>query len=299
MSKLNLLIIHELKSDLRTKSFWLTTFLTPILMVAFGVVIAFLTEDSETTRNLTNPGAPDVNELSDLQIMGMLSGILLAIFLMIYGGQIFGKVKKEKINRVMEVMATCVPGRTMMLAKIISVGLLGILQLVLWGVIIGAIIIGVTIFSTPNVEQDVSHTPNILLGIIWTLLFFVGGYIFYGSLYAACGAMTDKDNENQGYMTIITFCILGTFYFGEYAVSHPDNPLVTFFGFFPLTSPTIAAVNAVSESWPLWCSILSVVVLYLFAAGSVILSGKIYTSSLLLKGRKFTPKDIMTFLKSK
>ena len=140
---------------------------------------------------------------------------------------------------------------------------------------------------------------RIYIGLLWSILFFLGGYVFYGSLYAACGAMSDKDNENQTYMTVITFLLLGSFYIGEYAVMNAGSPLVIFCSFFPFTSPTIAAVNSIAGTIPVWQSIISLVVLYAFAAISVSLSGKIYTSSLLLKGKRFTPKDILLFLKSK
>lgn len=299
MSKLGLIIKNEYLTDIKSKSFWLGTIIAPILFIAFSLIIGYVISDSETTKKLANPTAPDADEMSGIQVMGMLAGMLLSLFLMIYGSQIYGKVKKEKVNRVMEVMATCVPGRTMMLAKILSVGLLGLTQLLIWGVMVCGVLIGVSAFMSEPMPEEIKSDPRIIVGLIWTFLFFVGGYLFYGSIYAACGAMTDKDNENQTYMTVITFFLLGSLYIGEYAVTHPDNPFIIFCSFFPFTSPTIAAVNAVSGAVSFWQSIGALVVLYLFGAVSISLSGKIYTSSLLLKGRKFTPKDLITFLKAK
>lgn len=299
MSKLGLLIKNEYATDIKSKSFWIGTIVAPILFIAFSLVMGYVISDSETTKKLTNPTAPEADEMSGVQLMGMLAGMLLSLFLMIYGSQIYGKVKKEKVNRVMEVMATCVPGRTMMLAKVVSVGLLGFTQLLIWGAIVCAVAVGYTAVMNEPIPEGISTDPRIPLALIWTILFFIGGYIFYGAIYAACGAMTDKDNENQAYMTIITFFLLGSLYVGEYAVNHPDNPFILFCTFFPFTSPTIAAVTAVSGAAPFWQSLLSLGVLYLFGAISISLSGKIYTSSLLLKGRKFSPKDIITFLKAK
>ncbi|MDE5869338.1 MAG: ABC transporter permease, partial [Muribaculaceae bacterium] len=243
--------------------------------------------------------APDPSEMTGIQSMGMLCGIFLALFLMIYGAQIFNKVKKEKSNRVMEILATCVTGRVMMFGKIISVGLLGLTQLLIWGGMIAAILFGVFFILNQSIPLEYLYDTRIFLGLMWTILFFLGGYIFYGSIYAACGAMSDKDNENQVYMTVITFLLLGSFYLGEYAVTNSENPFVIFCSFFPFTSPTIAAVNAVASSVPVWQSIISLIVLYIFAGISVSLSGKIYTSSLLLRGKSFTPKDILLFLKTK
>lgn len=299
MSQLGLIIKNEYLTDLKSKSFWISTILVPIIFGAFSIFIGFLVQDSEATKKLANPAAPDPSEMTGIQSMGMLCGIFLALFLMIYGAQIFNKVKKEKTNRVMEVLATCVTGRTMMLGKIISVGLLGLTQILIWIALVVAIVGAILVAVAESIPFEYLTDSRIYLGLMWSMLFFLGGYIFYGSIYAACGAMTDKDNENQAYMTIITFLLLGSFYIGEFAVTNSSNPFVIFCSFFPFTSPTIAAVNAVAGAVPVWQSIIALAVLYIFAALSVSLSGKIYTSSLLLKGKRFTPKDILLFLKSR
>lgn len=299
MNKLKLIIKNEYITDVNSRSFWIGTIIVPVLFGGFSLFIGFLIGDSETGRMMANPAAPDPDDMSGMQVMGMLSGILLALFLMIYGAQIYNKVKKEKINRVIEILATSVTGRTMMLAKIISVALVGLTQLLVWILMIGGILAGVIMLLNVDIPFQELLDSRVVIGLVWSFLFFIGGYVFYGSLYAACGAMTDKDNENQGYMTAITFLLLGSFYIGEYAVSNSSTAFVTFCSYFPFTSPTIGAVNAVAGSVPLWQSVLSLVSVYVFAALAVAISGKIYTSSLLLKGKKFTPKDIILFLKSK
>ncbi len=299
MSQLSLIIKNEYISDIRSKSFWIGTFLMPVLCICFGVFVAFMMEDSDAMKKVSNPTAPDPSEMTGLQAMGMLAGVFLAMFLMIYGSMIFNKVKKEKTNRIIEVLATSVTGRTMMLGKVISVGLIGLTQLFVW---VSMIILGVVFVITiikPDIPWHELARQEVYWGILWTLLFFIGGYVFYGSIYAACGAMTDKDNENQGYMTAITFLLLGSFYIGQYAATHPENPFVIFCSLFPFTSPTIGTVNAVSGEVSFWMSLLSLIILYVCAFLSISLAGKIYTSSLLLKGKKFTPKDILVFLKSK
>lgn len=299
MNQLGLIIKNEYLTDIRSKTFWIGTILTPILIGAFSIFVGYMVADSEVSSKMANPAAPDPDEMSGIQVMGMLSGILLAIFLMIYGAQIFAKVKKEKVNRVMEVLATCVTGRTMMLSKIISVFLLGATQILIWLFLICSVVFSIMFILGESIPLEILTDSRFWLGLMWTILFFIGGYCFYGSIYAACGAMTDKDNENQSYMTIITFMLLGSFYIGEFAIMNSENPFIIFCSYFPFTSPTIAAVNAVAGSVSFWLSLSQLLVLYIFAYLSIGLSGKIYTSSILMKGKKFTPKDIMVFLKTK
>lgn len=299
MSPLSIIVKREYLLEVNRKAFWITTILVPLLFIVFSGFLGVMMADSEMTQKMANPAAPEPDDMSPMEIAGMFCGIFLSLFLMVYGAQIYSKVKMEKCNRIVEILATCVEGRTMMLAKIISVGLVGLTQLLLWFLLGGAFVLGLVIVFDVNIPYHYLADPRVYMILVWSVLFFIGGYVFYGSLYAATGAMTDKDNENQTYMSILTFVLLGSFYIGEFAVNHSSNAFVTFCSFFPFTSPTIASVNAISGGVPLWQSILSLVTLYIFAWLSLSLSGKIYTSSLLLKGKKFTPKDILTFLRSK
>lgn len=301
MEKLKLIITNEYLTDIRAKSFWIATLLVPILMVAFGGFGGMMMSESDSFMNLNKsitPG-PEGDDISGSQIMGMMMGIFLTIFIMMYGSQIFNKVKVEKCNRIVEVLATCVDGSTMMLAKIISVALVGITQILIWFVLLIVIVGGLLIVFASDASLEIFANPKLYVGLLWSVLYFIGGYIFFGSLFAAVGAMTDKNNENQEYVAVLTFLLLGSFYIGEYAVDNGGSAFARICSYVPFTSPTVGCVNAVTGSVPLWESLLSILSLYLFAAIALSLSGKIYTSSLLLRGKKFTPRDIITFLKSK
>lgn len=301
MSQLSLIIKNEYLTDVRSKSFWLSTLLVPLIMAGFGIFGGVMAAESDSMSSVMEsmPTTPDAEMMTPQKMMGMLLGLFLTLFLMMYGAMIFNKVKAEKCNRIVEILATCVDGKTMMLAKIIAVGLTGITQLLLWGLIIGVIAFGLIIVLAPDMSMGFLSHSWIWISFLWAIAYFIGGYIFFGSLYAACGALTDKDNENQAYMTVLTFILLGSFYIGQFAVDHGDSTFAQICGYIPLTSPTIGCVNAVTGIAPLWQSSLSLIILYASAAFALAISGKIYSCSLLLKGKNFTPKDIVTFIKSK
>lgn len=300
MSQLGLIIRNEYLTDVRSKSFWISTFLVPVLMVAFGGVMGYLMAESDSAMKVQESISPTPSEdMTLLQGIGLMMGVFLALFIMMYGSQIFQKVKTEKTNRIVEILATCVPGRTMMLAKIIAVGLVGFTQILLWGLLIGVMVFGLLlVFPTDFVWSDLL-TYDYVMAVVWSILFFIGGYIFFGSLYAAGGAMTDKNNENQEYIAVLTLVLMSSFYIAMYAVDHGDSTFVRVLSYIPFTAPTIGAVNAITQTSPLWESVISVVLLYIFAWLAMALAGKIYTSSILLKGKRFTPRDIITFLRSK
>ena len=300
MSQLGLIVSNEFKTDISSKSFWISTFLVPIILGLFGAFAGVMMADSSflsATESL--PTTPDANEMTPLKALGMMLGIFPVLFLMIYGSMIFNKVKTEKCNRIVEILATCVDGRTMMLGKIISVGLIGLLQLTLW-FLIGACVVGISLLMVGvSFPWEVLGRFDYWMALIWALVYFIGGYVFYGALFAAVGAMTDKNNENQSYVAVLTFTLLASFYIGEYAVDNSSGAFIMVCSFVPFTSSTVLTVISAAKEAPLWLSLTGLAVLYVFAFLTLATAGKIYTSSLLLKGKKFTPRDILVFLKSK
>lgn len=300
-SKLGIIIANELRTDLMAKSFWISTFIVPILMVLFGVFAGFMMKDADTFMNFSNnmSAGPDPDEMSPLKALGMMLGIFPVIFLMMYGAMVFNKVKTEKCNRIVEIMATCVDGRTMMMAKIVAVGIVGLIQLALWMLLV--ILFGTlaVLAAGIGIPWDVVTNSSLWLAFMWAALYFIGGYVFYAALYAAVGAMTDKNNENQAYMTILTMALLASFYIGEYAVDHSTGAFAMVFSFIPFTASTLLTVTSASQEAPLWLSLTGLASLYFFAYLAVALAGKIYTSSLLLKGKKLSPADLITFIKAK
>lgn len=300
MEQLKLIVTTEYLTDIRSKSFWIGTFIVPIVIIVFGGICGVLMAESDTFAKTLNdlPTQPDAESLTPAKAVGMMAGIFLTFFLMIYGAMIFNKVKTEKCNRIMEIICTSVSGRTLMLGKILSVGLTGLTQLLIWAIMVFAGVTFIFLVFGFDFPWGYLTSGKTYLAITWTFLYFIGGYVLFGSLYAACGAITDKDNENQTYMTVITFLLLGAFYLGEFAVDNGDSTLAIVCSYIPFTSPTVGTVGAVSGALPIWQIATSLAVLYVCAFLSVAMAGKLYRSSMLLKGKQFTPKDIITFLRS-
>jgi ABC-2 type transport system permease protein len=301
MNQLGLIIQREYCNDIKSKAFWIATFLVPILLIGFGIFIAILSLDSSTLQSVASLGQDQPkDDLSGAQIAGMMVGMFLTLFTMMYGSQIYNKVKTEKTNRIMEIIATCVPGRTMMLGKVIAVGMIGMTQLLTWVVLLsGGVLILTLAMQCLSELTDILQVWKLISGIIYGILYFVGGYLLYGSLFACVGAMSDKDNDNQGYIAILTLMLMSSFYLGEYTVDNPSSQLAIWCTYIPFTSPSIGAVGAISGELSWWESILSLGVLYASAYFIVSMAGKIYTSAMLLNGKKFSMKDILVFIKAK
>ncbi len=300
MSQLSLIVKTEFLTEVRTKSFWIGTILVPVIMILFGVVFGYLMAQSDTSMSMAEKldTSPDPDTMTPAKVVGMMMGMFLTFFLMICGGSIFNKVKNEKTNRIMEIMATCVPGKTMMLAKIIAVGLISLVQILVWGSFVILGLVAMIMLDPGVLPFEYLFQPRAWLALIYLLLYFIGGYVLYGSLYACCGAITDKDNENQAYMTGLTFILLATFYLGQFAVDNGSSALATICTYIPFTSPTVGIINAITGVTTWWQTLISIVILFASAYVCILLAGKLYRTSLLFKGKQFTPKDIITFIRA-
>lgn len=305
MNKLKLIIINEYKTAVGRKSFWIMTFIFPILMLAFGVVMGLLMSDSSSTMSIMDSIndktgiTPEEETMTAAKAVSMMVGVILTMAMLVCGSQIMQMVRQEKTNRIMEFLATCVTGRTMLTAKIISVALICLTQVLLWAACFVLFGIGFIIVFDISIPWHYLLHPLLWKTLIWSMLYFIGGFMMFSSLFAACGALTDSNNENQQYLTILMMFVLASMYIGMYAVDHPTSVLAQVCAYFPLTSPTVGAVNAITGEVPVWSSILSLIVLYVCAYGSIVIGGKIYASSMLLRGSSLTPKAIIAFIKAK
>lgn len=305
MNKLKLIVINEYKTAVWCKSFWIMTFVFPVVMLVFGVVMGFLMSDSTSMTSFMNSLndstglTPEEENITTAKAVAMMVGVILTMAMMICGSQIMQLVRQEKTNRIMEFLATCVPGRTMLMAKIISVALVCLTQVFLWAACVIFFLVGIIYVFNIDIPWSYLLHPLFWKSMIWAVLYFIGGFLMFSSLFAACGALTDSNNENQQYLSILMMFVLSSMYIGMYAVDHPTSVLSMVCAYFPLTSPTVGAVNAITGEVPIWSSILSLVVLFACAYGSIVLGGKIYASSMLLKGTSLSPKTIVAFLKAK
>ena len=248
-------------------------------------------------------------------IIGMVFTILIYMFILMYGNMVMQAVLEEKKSRVVEVMVSSVKPVNLLIGKIAGIGLVGITQLVIWGVLTGVLFTALSVFialpqQAPAVMSaemsnfDMGGVMNAVLSvnrfeiIVYFLLFFVGGYILYASIFAMFASAVDSEEDTSQFMMPVTIIIMFAFFAGFYSVSNPDGPLAFWGSLIPFTSPIVMMVR-LPFGIPLWEKLLSLVLLY----GTFILisffAAKIYRVGILMYGKKPSIKEMMKWIKYK
>ncbi|MPM86155.1 putative protein YhaP [bioreactor metagenome] len=160
------------------------------------------------------------------------------------------------------------------------------------------------VMSAEMSNFDMGGVMNAVLSVNWFeiivyfLLFFVGGYILYASIFAMFASAVDSEEDTSQFMMPVTIIIMFAFFAGFYSVSNPDGPLAFWGSLIPFTSPIVMMVR-LPFGIPLWEKLLSLVLLY----GTFILisffAAKIYRVGILMYGKKPSIKEMMKWIKYK
>jgi ABC-2 type transport system permease protein len=137
---------------------------------------------------------------------------------------------------------------------------------------------------------------NIVLVIAAFLFYFLGGYILYGSLFAAIGAAVDNETDTQQFMFPITIpLILGLFVMINSFIN-PSGKLAIWFSLIPLTSP-IVMMARIPFDVPLTQLLASAALLILTFLGTTWLAAKIYRTGILMYGKKVSYRELWKWIK--
>ena len=262
-------------------------------------------------QNFTGEKTSELDNVMKISIGGM-AGYLILMVIVIYGNMIMRSVIEEKTNRIVEIIISSVKPFTLMLGKILGTSLAGLTQFAIW-MLIFAVLLGLApsffqidtpaqVLQEGNL-QEINHIVSALYHFpfaetfIVFLLFFVGGYLLYSSLYAMVGAMVDNETDTQQFMLPILLPLMLAFYVGMFSViEEPHGTISVVFSYIPFTSPVVMLMRIpFGVAW--WEVLLSLLILYLTFFLVIKLASKIYRIGILMYGKKPSYREVWKWLK--
>lgn len=250
--------------------------------------------------------------------IGFAMAFIIYMFIFIYGSMVMRSAMEEKTNRIVEVIVSSVKPFELMMGKILGVALVGLTQFFAWIILSIGLISGASVFlktnnSIPtgmnipaNMPQQSSIGLDILaqlnslpfweIGIVF-ILFFLGGYLLYSSIFAAIGSAVNQDTDVQQFMMPVSLPLVFGFIIAQSVVFQaPHGNLAKIFSMIPLTSPVVMAVRA-PFGVPITEILASFSLLTITFILMVWLSAKIYRIGILSYGKKPTWKDFVKWIR--
>ncbi len=249
-------------------------------------------------------------------ILGMSAGYLIFMFIIMYGNMIMRSVIEEKNNRIIEIIISSVKPFDLMLGKILGTSLAGLTQAFIWIVFTGVLFALLpTFFDMPMTgtttealqSPDAAKIQEVLTAIyqfplletfVLFILFFVGGYLLYSSLYAMIGAMVDNETDTQQFLLPVITPLMLAVYVGMFSVMEQTHGTISVvFSYIPFTSPVVMLMRIpFGVAW--WEILISLALLYLTFFLVIKLSAKIYRIGILMYGKKASYKEVWKWLKT-
>lgn len=308
MNKTWLIIKREYTSRVRNKTFIISTFLMPLLFVGLIVTIAYLSVKSPGLGNsgAAAPPAPrnDGTVGGLAYLIGYFSSILIYFSILVYGSMVMRGVSEEKTNRIAEIIISSVRPFQLMMGKILGIGAVGLTQFLMWLVLIVLFSAGASAFMPLDTfhqagaaSQSAVSLPdmgqfNLPLIAFCFIYYFVFGYLFYASMFAAVGSAVNEDaHDLQAFMWPMTMPIVLAIIFMMQAVSDPSGKLAFWTSVIPFFSPVVMMAR-IPFGVPWWELALS---MFLLGGGFILstwVGAKIYRTGILLYGKKITWKEM-------
>ncbi|MEN8890134.1 MAG: ABC transporter permease [Wenyingzhuangia sp.] len=233
------------------------------------------------------------------------SGYLVMMFVIVYGNAVMRSTIEEKNSRVVEIIVGTVKPFQLMLAKIIGNALAGILQFIIWLVLI---LVGLTFLELcfPNVGEKTILADQIFR-YLWQInyieifvsfiLFFLSGYFLYSAFYATIGAAVSSETDTQQFVHPILLPLMFAVYIGVFSVVNgdPNGETATLFSMIPFTSPIVMLMR-IPYGVPIWQIILSLALLLVSFITTVFIAGKIYSIGILTYGNKPSIRQLVKWM---
>ena len=289
------------------------------------------TDISLNNINVSASGEEKESNTGVLYGLGFLLGVMIYMFVLIYGMQIMLGVIEEKTSKIVEVLVSSVKPFQLMMGKILGIAAVGLLQFTIWVVLITVLstatlsLFGVEMPQQQAMEQIQqmngdqesraeaqaqgekiqamivnSYNQIPIVSIIFNFAFyFLGGYLLYGALFAAVGSAVDSQQEAQQFTFPITLPLIIA-YFGlfMFILNDPHSPASFWFSIIPFTSP-IAMMGRLGFGVPLWQLLLSQALLVGGFIFTTWIAARIYRVGILMHGTKINYKVLVKWFMMK
>ncbi|MEO6525377.1 MAG: ABC transporter permease [Gemmatimonadaceae bacterium] len=236
---------------------------------------------------------------------GYAVAMLLYMMIVLYGQTIMRGVVEEKTTRVAEVVVSSVNTDTLLAGKILGVGFVAITQVVSWVALIAATVVYVVPLlqkpgtsSATTMNPIMAGLPSLPMGTALALIaFFLLGFIFYSSLFAAVGAMVNSQEDvQQASMPVMLLLVSSVIFMGP-IMTNPGSALARTMSLIPFSAPILMPLRMTLVPVPWYELAASLLDVLLACVAATWLSARIYRVGLLMYGKQPSLSELARWIK--
>ena len=271
---------------------------------AEGPVLSIVRSDVDlSTRKLAEEEGTTTDSSLALTAIGYAMAFIIYFAVFIYGQYVMQGVIEEKSNRVVEIVVSSVRPFELLMGKVLGIGAMGLVQMVTWAVLVvgGFSVAGpvMALFLSPEdlgVPADASQAamaeaagaslPTIPLDLVaWFVLFFLGGFLLYASLFAAVGSAVEQQQDAQNLLLPVMAPLIVPILFLMFIIESPNATVSVVMSIIPFFSPILMVLRAAITNVPVWQIGLAFGLLAATFVGMIWLAGRIYRIGILSYGK--------------
>lgn len=279
-----------------------TTLIDALSSLYTNVQIQKLDLTASQLASVTPTFTTEVKQTEDQEIGGninvmMLMSVLLFFAVYFCAYQVSSSITIEKTSKIMETLVTSTSPRTIILGKTIGIGIVGLLQMLLFVV---TAIISAKLFLNPEILShllDLSNFTFYLAAI--TIIYFILGYFAYALLYALVGSTVAKPEDIQSANMPVAIVTMIGFYLAYFTIMDPTGQLAGIAALLPISSPFCMPLRVMMGIATGWEVVISIVILLIFCALVAKIAIKIYSNAILNYGTRMTIADMIKSYKEK
>jgi ABC-2 type transport system permease protein len=188
-----------------------------------------------------------------------------------FGLQIAQSVTEEKQTRIVEILVSSVPVRSLLIGKVAAMTLLAFAQI--------ALIALVTLVGARLADLDPGVMGLLAPAIGWFLPFFVLGFLMLAALWAGVGALAARQEDIGGASSPLQMAVMLPFF--AVIVLSDNAPVMTVLSYIPLSAPVAMPVRLFNGDAAGWEPFVSLAILAATTVGLLAVGARIYEGSLL------------------
>jgi ABC-2 type transport system permease protein len=240
----------------------------------------------------------EVEEKGQTLATALVMIVVLYVTLLVYGLATLRSVLEEKTTRMSEVLVSSIRAFHLLVGKLLGVAAAGFTQYLIWTVSAGLLAAyGAVLASAVRPGSSIPRIDLPVSTLVYLIVFYLGGYFLYASLYAAAGAMVSSDEDAQQVQTPLTLVALLGYLMFVVVMRNPSSTLSIVLSMVPFFAPILMVLRIVLQTPPFWQIALSIGLIILTTTGIIFVSAKIYRVGILMYGKRPSVVELWRWLR--